>query len=219
MPKAIEIRGLCVEWDNGVKALDSINCSFDCGRLHAVIGESGAGKTTLLKSIASFIRPLGGQILVNGEDVADLDPEKTAQYRRETIGFVFQTYLLNPRLTACENVMLPMIAGDAAYGKCLDRSLKLLSQMGLDGKVDMFPNMLSGGEQQRVSIARALANDPQIILADEPTGNLDPGNQEMVFGILKELAGQGKCVITVSHSIEVTGYADEVLTLSGGRLI
>ena len=217
--KAIQVWNATKEYENNVIALDKVNYSFEYGKTYTVTGESGAGKTTLLGAIASFIPLSSGEIFIDGEPISNCDSKEIAMLRRHTIGYVFQSYLLNPRLTALENVMLPMLSEKKRYRECENTAAGLLEKVGLSGKENEFPYHLSGGEQQRVSIARALANNPRIILADEPTGNLDEENENKIFRIMKGFSDDGKCVIMVSHSKEAKNYADEILNLKHGVLV
>ncbi len=219
MHNTINISHLNKTYENGTVALSDFSYSFEYGRMYAVTGHSGAGKTTLIQMIASFIPPTDGVIEVNGKNIVELTSDERTMYRRNSVGFVFQSYLLNPRLNALENVMLPMLAGSSDYDECVAKSTRLLDEMGLGELKESFPNKMSGGEQQRVSIARALVNDPKIILADEPTGNLDSENQNMILGILRGLADRGKCVIVVSHSADLAGAADESIKLEKGKVV
>lgn len=214
----IQVWNAVKEYENGIVALEKVNCCFEYGKMYAIMGESGAGKTTLLQSIATFIPLTSGQIVIDGEPTSNLSPYETAMIRRKTIGYVFQSYLLNPKLTALENVVLPMLSEKKKYRECVTVATSLLEEVGLGEKESEYPHNLSGGEQQRISIARALANNPKIILADEPTGNLDWDNQNKIFRLLKRLSESGRCVVTVSHSKEIVDVADKVLYMRGGRL-
>ena len=187
--------------------LDGISYEFEKGKMYCITGKSGAGKTTLLSILSGLAAPQKGKILYNGEDIADLDKYK---FRSKYIGVIFQSFNLITKFTAIENVMLSMdIAGVKIKNK-KSRAEELLLKVGLDSdEANRRVLMLSGGQQQRVAIARALSYDPDIILADEPTGNLDIETQNEIMNIFKELAADGKCVIIVSHSPDVAKMCDE----------
>lgn len=187
--------------------LDGISYEFEKGKMYCITGKSGAGKTTLLSILSGLASPQKGKILYNGEDIADLDKYK---FRSKYIGVIFQSFNLITKFTAIENVMLSMdIAGVKIKNK-KSRAEELLLKVGLDSdEANRRVLMLSGGQQQRVAIARALSYDPDIILADEPTGNLDIETQNEIMNIFKELAADGKCVIIVSHSPDVAKMCDE----------
>lgn len=193
--------------------LEDINFSFEEGKMYAIVGKSGAGKTTLLSLLSGLARPTSGQILYKENDLKKVDPY---WYRSHEVGIIFQSYNLLPHLTALENVMLSMnIAGDHSKGK-KDAAISLLEKVGIDKqKAQERILHLSGGEQQRVAITRALSFGPSILLADEPTGNLDSETQSEIVGIFKSLAHQeGKCIILVTHSSEVAKAADQIYPLS-----
>lgn len=193
--------------------LEDINFSFEEGKMYAIVGKSGAGKTTLLSLLSGLARPTSGQILYKEKDLKKVDPY---WYRSHEVGIIFQSYNLLPHLTALENVMLSMnIAGDHSKGK-KDAAVSLLEKVGIDKlKAQERILHLSGGEQQRVAITRALSFGPSILLADEPTGNLDSETQDEIVGIFKSLAHQeGKCIILVTHSSEVAKAADKIYPLS-----
>ena len=184
------------------------------------MGHSGSGKSTLIKIMGLMDIPTSGKYYLGGNDVTSLKSDDLAKYRNKYIGFIFQDYNLDEYLKAYENVMLPMIINEDI--KKEDRKQlanSLLEKVGLLERKEHFPKEMSGGECGRVAIARALANDPFIILADEPTGNLDRDNEEMIFQSLKSLAESGKCIVMVSHSEEVKKYADVVLNIEKGTLI
>lgn len=190
--------------------LQDLSYQFDAGRCYAITGPSGSGKTTLLSLLSGFDRPCSGKILVDGTDLTTLNSNT---YRAKTIGVIFQNYNLLAHLNAAENVQLALRLAEASGGS--EAALALLAGLGIDcDAATRSVTALSGGEQQRVAIARALAGNPHIILADEPTGNLDPENQQRIMDIFLSLAHeQGKCVIIASHSAEVVQSADDVLKL------
>mgnify|MGYP003303656512 CR=1 FL=1 len=193
------------------QVLSNINYTFETGKIYAVVGKSGTGKTTLLSVISGLAEPSGGVIYVNGEPLNKMDKY---EYRSKNIGVIFQSFNLLTKLTAVENVELSMeISGGKQSGN-RERAYVLLEQVGLDrDEADRRVLKLSGGQQQRVAIARALSYNPDIILADEPTGNLDEETQREIIDILENLAKDGKCVIIVTHSSYVAGLADERIML------
>lgn len=203
-----------------VIALSDFSYEFCKGKFYAIMGHSGSGKSTLIKILGLMDNTTSGRYQINGNYVDSLNDEETSYLRMDNIGFVFQDYKLDANMRAYENVILPMLINKKIDKKeRLNLALNLLSSVGLKDRVDHFPKALSGGEQQRVCIARALANNPDYILADEPTGNLDEENEKNILNILKGLSQNGKCVIVVSHSSEILKYADEVLTLKNGKLV
>ena len=201
-----------------VEALRGISHAFDPGRVYAVMGSSGGGKTTLLSLMAGLDVPTEGSVLCEGVSTADIDLE---QYRRERVAVIYQDFRLFPLLTAAENVMYPMELKGMKPAAAKKRAAELIEKVGLPETVlDRFPAMLSGGEQQRVAIARALGMETKVLLADEPTGNLDSGNSENIFRILQALAHEdGYCVVIVTHDGELGARADETLRLHDGELV
>ena len=186
----------------------------------AIVGKSGSGKSTLLSLLGTLDRPSSGSIEIADKDIAKLSDSKLISYRRDSIGFVFQNYNLVPNLTALENVMLPLEFKGVPVSERKEKAKKLLEQVGLtDAKIDRKPGRLSGGEQQRVSIARALANKPKIILADEPTGNLDSQTGKLIIDLLKKLAKtEQTTVIAVTHDEGIARQAERVLRMKDGRM-
>ncbi len=199
--------------------LNNINIKFEKGITYAIMGNSGSGKTTLLNILGTLDELTSGKLLIDGSEILKLKDDEKAYIRMKKIGFVFQEFCLNQYLNVQENIMQPMYI-NKEYDKNTrkQRVDKLIDMMGLSQRKKHYPKELSGGEQQRVAIARALANKPDIILADEPTGNLDKSNEEKTFEILKDLSKKGRCVIIVSHSNAVKEYADIVLNLEEGNL-
>lgn len=201
-------------------ALNDFSYKFENGKLYGIMGHSGSGKSTLINILGLLENPTNGIYKLNNKDVSKLNGSELANLRLKTIGFVFQDYFLDENMTALENVMLPLLINKSlSFNKKLEKAEKLLKEVGLENRINHFPKELSGGEKQRVAIARALANDPKIILADEPTGNLDEENEQIIFEQLKKLSKDGKCVIVVSHSDEIKKYADEILKISKGKLV
>jgi len=206
--------------DTKVAAVDGISFSVAGGQFASIIGKSGSGKSTLLSLLGALDKPTSGHITVGEKDITKLHDHKLIQYRCEKIGFVFQSYNLVPNLTAIENVMLPMEFAGLSKKQRLQRAKQLLSQVGLDdNKQKRKPGRLSGGEQQRVAIARALGNKPKLILADEPTGNLDSQTGKMIFGLLHDLAkSENTTIVVVTHDLAIAGKTDRTFQLIDGKL-
>lgn len=202
-----------------IVVLNNINVKFEKGKTYAIMGNSGSGKTTLLKILGTLDVLTSGKLLIENNDILKLEDNEKATIRMKKIGFIFQEFYLNEYMNVQENIMQPMYI-NKEYNKVTRRQRvnELIEIMGLSQRAKHYPKELSGGEQQRVAIARALANKPDIILADEPTGNLDKKNEEKIFEILSHLSKEGKCVIIVSHSNVVKKYADVVLNLEEGKL-
>lgn len=200
-------------------ALNDVSVEFKTGKLYVIMGHSGSGKSTLIQILGLLDDLSSGNLYFNGQDVSNISEDEKADIRKKEIGFVFQSFYLNPKLTAIENVMLPMyINKEIERNNRRRRALKLLTNFGLENRVNHYPKELSGGEQQRIAIARALANDPSFILADEPTGNLDVENEKIVYETLRNLADSGKSVIVVSHNENIKDYADKILYMNLGKL-
>ncbi len=216
----LEIKDVSYDYElrsGKVHALKNVTAEFDTGKMYAVTGRSGSGKTTLLSLIAAFDVPLSGEILYNGVSISS---EKPSVYRRKNIGMIFQSYNLIHHLTALENVMLSLEITHSDPKNRKNTAQEILRRVGIkDELFDKRPLTLSGGEQQRVAIARAIAADSQIILADEPTGNLDNENSENIIGLLKSLAHErDKCVIVVTHSEDIAAEADIGYHMSNGMI-
>jgi len=188
------------------------------GQFVAIVGPSGSGKSTLLGLIAGLDAPTSGDVLIDGVNITRLSEDALAKLRGEKVGFVFQFFHLIPSLTAHENVSVPMEIAGAADPR--GRAKKLLDEVGLTGRAHHYPSQLSGGEQQRVALARALANDPPIVLADEPTGNLDSTNGRHILGLLRNIhQSRGTTIVLVTHDTELAAIADERLMLRDGRVV
>ena len=197
-----------------VKALRGVDLTITNGSFIALMGPSGSGKSTLLHLAGILDTPSEGTVLMNGKNIKDYSSKNQAKQRRTNIGFIFQRFNLMPQLTALENVMLPMISPDEEKAK------KLLDKVGLQGKYKRFQKQLSGGEQQRVAIARALANDPTLLLADEPTGELDTENTKVIMELLKDLNEKdGITIVAVTHNPLAAEYAKEVIEMQDGNII
>ena len=202
-----------------ITVLEEMNIKFEKGKLYAIRGKSGAGKSTLLNIIGTLDNLSNGKLLIDGQDVNSLSEDEKAKIRMKKIGFIFQEFYLNQYMTVEENIEQPMYINKKYNKKDIkERTEKLIEMVGLTHRRKHFPRELSGGEQQRVAIARALANDPDIILADEPTGNLDKDNEIKVFEMLKKFSQEGKCVIVVSHSDKIEKYSDNILKIEEGRI-
>ncbi|MFZ0428269.1 MAG: ABC transporter ATP-binding protein [Acidobacteriota bacterium] len=206
---------------NGVRSLTVLrDVSFDVEEASscAIVGPSGSGKTTLLGLCAGLDRPTSGRVFLNGQDLGPLSEEKLAALRSRSVGFVFQTFQLIPTLTALENVMVPCeLRGETGVR---ERAARLLEQVGLEGRLDHYPTQLSGGEQQRVALARAFVNRPQILFADEPTGNLDAETAETVERLLFQLnVENGTTLVLVTHNLELAGRTERIISLRGGQVI
>ena len=222
MTKIIELINLKKEYKTpkeNLEVLKGINYSFEQGKLYAIKGHSGSGKTTLVRILGLMDDLTSGEYLLYNKTTKSLSDKESSYYRMKHIGFIFQEYNLNPFLKAYENVIVPMLINKKINPQNrVPKAEELLKNVGLFERKDHYPKELSGGEQQRVAIARALSNNPDIIIADEPTGNLDKKNEKIIFKILKQMAESGKCVIIVSHSDEISSYADVNLILEDGLL-
>jgi ABC-type lipoprotein export system ATPase subunit len=196
--------------------LKNVSFGVEKGDFIAVVGVSGAGKTTLLGIMGGLERPSSGRILFGGEDLAALSDRRLAGYRNKSVGFIHQMFNLIPFLTAAENVMVPMVIGRSEMRAAEARSNELLDFVGLKNKAALFPKQLSGGEQQRVAVARALSNEPDIILADEPTANLDEKNAQVIIEYLQMLARVGKTVVVATHDPALAQGAGRTYTIEGG---
>lgn len=201
-------------------ALKDINLQIRDGEFVGLIGKSGSGKSTLLNMIGGIDRPSSGAVEVGNTSVQDLKENKLAHWRGRTVGFVFQFFQLLPTLTAAENVMLPMdFCKTFPVRERRQRAVSLLERVGVGQQADKLPATLSGGEQQRVAIARALANEPAVVLADEPTGNLDSVTAQAVFDLFREMATAGTTVVIATHEADITRVIDRTLEISDGVLV
>lgn len=202
-----------------VPALRGIDLTMQPGEFVAIMGPSGSGKSTLMHLLGCLDLPSDGIVQLDGHDVTKLDEDRLAQIRGKKIGFVFQTFNLIPTLTALENVELPLFFQGVSRVERRVRAAELLGKVGLDGRMHHKPSQLSGGERQRVAIARALANNPEIILADEPTGNLDSESGKAILDLLAQLHREGKTIILVTHNPEAAAYTQRILRIRDGRLV
>lgn len=202
-----------------VEVLKNIDLTFSLGKFYAIMGPSGSGKSTLFNILGLVDTPSSGTYKINGIDTTKLTDKSSSIIRMNNIGFVFQDFNLDPYLNALENVMMPLYLNKKIKKEDREKISKdILTKLKLENRLEHFPNELSGGEAQRVAIARALVNNPNIILADEPTGNLDEELETEIFKILKSLTKENKCVIVVSHSSKIKEYADVVYTLKDGKI-
>jgi putative ABC transport system ATP-binding protein len=202
-----------------VPALSDINLQVDRGDFVAIIGQSGSGKTTLLDILGCLSQPTNGEYWLDGDHVNTLSDSRLTGIRNKKIGFIFQTFHLLARKTALENVQLPLMYAGVSRIAQQDRARELLTRVGLQDRLHHYSNQLSGGEQQRVAIARALANSPALLLADEPTGNLDSQSGKDILGLFEQLHGQGQTIVMVTHDPLIAQQAERRITLSDGRIV
>jgi len=202
-----------------VFAVREMSFAVEDGEFVAVMGESGSGKSTLLSVLGALNTPTSGTLVVDGIDVYALGQEQRADFRREFLGFVFQSFHLIPYLTLAENVMLPLATVKKRRAEKRAMAVEALGRVGLAGKADRLPSQISGGEQERVAIARAVVNEPPILLADEPTGNLDTQTSAAIMNLLNQLNRDGMTIVMVTHSPECARHARRVLRVSDGRIV
>jgi putative ABC transport system ATP-binding protein len=202
-----------------VTVLQDVNVNIASGQLAVIVGKSGSGKSTLLNLLTGIDRPTAGRVVIGGEAIHDLNEDQRAVWRGRHLGIVFQFFQLIPTLTVLENVLLPMeLSGQIPARQRKARALALLEQVDIRAQADKFPMTLSGGQQQRAAIARALANDPELLVADEPTGNLDSHTTAQVFDLFRRLVAQGKTIVMVTHDRELAGRAGQVISLADGKI-
>jgi putative ABC transport system ATP-binding protein len=219
MIRCVDVCKTYRQGDNDITALAGISLEIAKGSFVAIMGPSGSGKSTLMHLIGGLDRPTSGDLLVNGRLIGQMPDDQVTLFRRYKIGFVFQFFNLLPTLTALENVALPLVLDGRPKAESDDRAQALLARIGLDKRQDHLPDELSGGEIQRVAVARALAFNPPILLADEPTGNLDSKNGEAILSLLKEInREQGCTIVMVTHSDEAARYGDRTIVLRDGRV-
>ena len=219
---AYELRGVSKTYTLGggqIHAVRDVDFRIEAGESVAVAGSSGSGKTTLLQLLGALDRPTTGAIVFEGQDIATMGDGELGRLRLRTFGFVFQQFNLIPTLTAAQNVEIALAPSGMRTSERRDAVARLLESVGLSARADHIPGKLSGGEQQRVAIARALANEPHVVLADEPTGNLDSTTGAEIIDLLLSLSGEGRTVVIVTHDAEVADRAGRVLRLRDGRLV
>ncbi|MBE7560257.1 ABC transporter ATP-binding protein [bacterium] len=223
-PEAIvevhDLRKTYVMGDTAVHALDGISLAFRRGEYIAIVGASGSGKSTLLNILGCLDRPTSGSYRLNGQDVSKMSDDALSEIRSRYLGFIFQSYNLIPQLTVVENIEVPLFyQAGTSREEARERAIALARAVGLGHRLNHRPTELSGGQQQRVAIARALVNDPVVLLADEPTGNLDTATGSDILGILADLNRHGKTVITVTHDAEVAEAAGRTVRISDGKIV
>ena len=220
--KIIELKNVAKHYymgDNIVKALDGVDIVVEEDDFVAIMGPSGSGKSTGMNLTGSLDLATHGEIYLDGENIELLEESELAQVRGRRIGFIFQQFNLIPNLTAKENIMLPMLFQDVPREEREEKAEKLLEMVGLGDRMDHYPNQLSGGQQQRVAIARALSNDPEVILADEPTGNLDSKTETKIMEFLTKVNKEGKTIIVITHAAEIAEkYANMIYWLKDGKV-
>ena len=222
MTAFIEVRDLRKTYVMGrekVHALAGVDLTMEAGSFSAIIGPSGSGKSTLLYLVGGLDRPSSGRISVEGQELDHMDENRLALYRQKTVGFVFQSFNLISSMTALENVIFPLRFQPGSARKRRERGLALLKQVGLADRAHHKPTELSGGQQQRVAIARALVNDPHLILADEPTGNLDTTSGNLIMQMLLDLHSQGRSVLMVTHDPRLARYASNIIRILDGKVV
>jgi putative ABC transport system ATP-binding protein len=218
----VKVKNLAMTYDTGgtkVSALRGIDLTINRGEFVAVIGPSGCGKSTLLNLLAGLDRPTSGEIWIGDERINGLSESKLALLRRKKIGYVFQFFNLIPSISVIENIELPLKLVRRSHRETENRAEKLLQELGIDSKRDTSPALLSGGQQQRVALARAMANHPDIVLADEPTGNLDSVAAHEVLQLLHAARGKGQTILVVTHDSRVAQAADRVITMKDGQIV
>ena len=221
MDELIEIRNMCKIYnpgENEVRALDHVDLQIDRHEFVAIIGQSGSGKSTLMNMLGCWDVPTSGTYYLNGQDVSHLTDDELSDIRNREIGFIFQGFNLIANMTALENVELPLIYRGVPKKEREELSRTALKKVGLEKRMDHKPEM-SGGQQQRVAIARAIAQAPPVILADEPTGNLDSGSTKEIMGILKELHKEGRTVILITHDNEIAARAKRIIRIMDGKIV
>ncbi|MGE5090951.1 MAG: ABC transporter ATP-binding protein [Bacillota bacterium] len=217
----IRIRDLTRQYDMGgetIHALRGVSLEIRRNEYVAIMGPSGSGKSTMMNMLGCLDTPSGGEYWLNGQEVSRLSDDALARVRNKEIGFVFQTFNLLPRASALHNVELPLVYSGASVKERRERAVAALTRVGLGNRMDHRPNELSGGQRQRVAIARALVNEPSILLADEPTGNLDSTTSEEIMRVFAELHDQGQTVVMVTHEADIAAHAERVVVLRDGRV-
>lgn len=221
MGALVEVKDMCKVYnpgENEVRALDHVNVLIDENEFVAIIGHSGSGKSTLMNMLGCLDIPSSGSYLLHGQDVSCMSDDELSDIRNKEIGFIFQGFNLIPNLTAEENVELPLIYRGVARRERRELARQALKKVGLEHRMEHKPSEMSGGQQQRVAIARAIAQAPPIILADEPTGNLDSNSTQEIMGILKQLHKEGRTVILITHDNEIAAQAERVIRIKDGKV-
>ena len=221
MSALVEVKDMCKVYnpgENEVRALDHVNVSINENEFVAIIGHSGSGKSTLMNMLGSLDVPTSGTYLLHDQDVSRMSDDDLSDIRNREIGFIFQGFNLIPNLTALENVELPLIYRGISKKERLELSQDALRKVGLEKRMNHKPSEMSGGQQQRVAIARAIAQAPPVILADEPTGNLDSGSTKEIMGILKSLHQEGRTVIIITHDNDIAAQAERVIRIKDGYI-
>ena len=221
MDNLIQVTDICKVYnpgDNEVRALDHVSLSIDKGEYVAIIGQSGSGKSTLMNMLGCLDVPSSGTYILNGTDVSSLSDDELSDIRNQEIGFIFQGFNLIPSFTAIENVELPLLYRGVSKSKRHELAIQALDKVGLGARMTHKPSEMSGGQQQRVAIARAIAQAPPVILADEPTGNLDSASSKEIIEILKKLHAEGRTVILITHDNEIAAQAKRVIRIKDGKV-
>ncbi|MAZ76337.1 MAG: ABC transporter [Micavibrio sp.] len=215
-----DIQKIYTQGSESLTVLNNVEVNVKAGEMVALVGPSGSGKSTFLQVVGLLDQPTQGQILIGGDDIAQASEEKRTQMRRDYLGFVYQFHYLLPEFSALENVVIPQMVSGVKRKDAIVNAKEMLTKLGLDHRFDHRPARLSGGEQQRVAIARALANKPKLLLADEPTGNLDPETSESVFSVLVDLVKQqGIGAIIATHNMQIAERMDRILEIKNGRVL
>jgi putative ABC transport system ATP-binding protein len=217
--RATDVARVYATGATAVSALDGVTLEVRRGEFLAVMGPSGSGKSTLLNILAGLERPTSGTVVVDGVDLSAMDEVTLASYRREKVGMIFQAFNLLPRYRVVENVALPLVFAGIPREQRLERARAVLDRLGMGPRADHRPSQLSGGEMQRTAIARALVTDPSLLLADEPTGNLDSANGEALLAVLEELHARGQTVVLVTHDAGIASHAQRVARMRDGRIV
>ena len=207
------------EGEAATAAVRDVSLVVEKGEFVAIMGASGSGKSTLMNQIGILDTPTRGDVFIKHHKVSDMDENERARFRREVLGFVFQQFNLIPTFTVLENVEIPMVLKDMGLDERREKARTILDSLELGHRLNYYPSQLSGGQQQRVAIARALANDPEILLADEPTGNLDTASGAMVFDILNDLHDQGKTIVLITHDQNLAGKTERIIRVQDGEIV
>ena len=219
--RVLELKNIVKSYVSGntaFNALDNVSLCINQGEFISITGPSGSGKSTLMHIVGLLDNPTSGQVLLEGQDISHLNEEELAKTRNVTLGFVFQQFNLLAKTSATENVSLPLLYSDVPKSERLSKSIEMLEKVGLGDKLNNTPAQLSGGQQQRVAIARALINDPKIIMADEPTGNLDSKSGKEIIALFHQLHREGRTIILVTHDLELAKQAERLIIIKDGKV-